>query len=568
MEVTIIIAILLAVVLILVWKSKRDEKELLRKFHRKNEKEWGEIPDREYTREQIETIRKYYLANKGTYDVDDITWNDLDMDTIFMLLNNTHSSMGQDYLYAALRKLEMDDTKLNERERVISFFQNNKEARNKVQTEFRFMGRVEKFSLYQYINMANEIPKHNPIASIFMSVMMVASIVLIALSFFGVVSPAYGIVLFVCTLVNNLIHYFNRKAQIEKYFQVFMYIIRMLKNAKDLVKLDVPELKDYFDRIKELTKAFSDLEKGSFLVFFDSRKGQGSFWDLGLDYVRMMFHIDLIKFDSMVKLVQKNIAQLNELYELLGFLDAMTGVASFRAWLGEDGYCIPKLTRSKEAKLVMKDGYHPMLEQPVCNTIEASRPVLITGSNASGKSTFIKTVAINGILSQTIHTAVASTYEASYFQIYSSMALRDDIQGQESYYIVEIKSLKRILEQIGKEIPVLCFVDEVLRGTNTLERIAASAQILRSFASTNTLCFAATHDLELTHILEQYYDNYHFQEEIKEQEVVFDYALRKGKAYTRNAIKLLGMMGYKEEIIENAEKLANHFLENGTWEQV
>ena len=283
MEVTIIIAILLAVVLILVWKSKRDEKELLRKFHRKNEKEWGEIPDREYTREQIETIRKYYLANKGTYDVDDITWNDLDMDTIFMLLNNTHSSMGQDYLYAALRKLEMDDTKLNERERVISFFQNNKEARNKVQTEFRFMGRVEKFSLYQYINMANEIPKHNPIASIFMSVMMVASIVLIALSFFGVVSPAYGIVLFVCTLVNNLIHYFNRKAQIEKYFQVFMYIIRMLKNAKDLVKLDVPELKDYFDRIKELTKAFSDLEKGSFLVFFDSRKGQGSFWDLGLD---------------------------------------------------------------------------------------------------------------------------------------------------------------------------------------------------------------------------------------------------------------------------------------------
>lgn len=92
------------------------------------------------------------------------------------------------------------------------------------------------------------------------------------------------------------------------------------------------------------------------------------------------------------------------------------------------------------------------------------------------------------------------------------MSLKDDLGGKNSYYIVEIKALKRILtaaEQTG--CPVLCFVDEVLRGTNTVERIAASSEILKYLKDKNVLCFAATHDIELTAILSGCYDNYHFR---------------------------------------------------------
>lgn len=568
MEFQIILIIIVALAVFLFAKSKYDEKELLRKYNLRNDNEWGQILDANYTQDHFQAIKEFYYANKGTHDVDDITWNDVDMDTIFMLLNHTHSSMGEDYLYAMLRKLQVNETELKKREHFISLFQKNRNARNQLQTEFRFMGKIKEFSLYKYINMAEKIPPHNPIASIFMSSMLLVSILLMVISVFGVLSPIYGVILFVFTLVNNIIHYFNRKAQIEKYFQVFKYIIRMLDNAKELTKLDIPELKDVFARINEITKQFADVERGAFLVFFDGKKGEGSFWDLSLDYVRMMFHIDLIKFDSMTKKIQARTSELNELYETLGFLDAMIAVASFRTWLGEAGYCIPTLKEEKEAHIAMKHAYHPMLEKPVKNSIQADRCILITGSNASGKSTFIKTVAINAILAQTIHTAIAESYEASYFKVFSSMALRDDLQGHDSYYIVEIKSLKRILEQVGDTVPTLCFVDEVLRGTNTLERIAASAQILRTFADTNTICFAATHDLELTSILEAYYDNYHFQEEIVDNQVVFDYMLRNGKANSRNAIKLLGMMGYDDKIIKKAEELANYFLEKGTWETV
>jgi DNA mismatch repair ATPase MutS len=177
-------------------------------------------------------------------------------------------------------------------------------------------------------------------------------------------------------------------------------------------------------------------------------------------------------------------------------------------------------------------------------------------------------MAINAILSQTIFTSISRKYRASYFIVFSSMALRDNIFSNESYYIVEIKSLKRILDHINPEIPILCFIDEVLRGTNTLERIAASSRILASLAQKNALVFAATHDIELTHILEEHYRNYHFQERIADNQILFDYQLHSGRAVSKNAIKLLGVLGYSRKIIDEAEQAAEEFMRVGEWSKI
>ena len=133
--------------------------------------------------------------------------------------------------------------------------------------------------------------------------------------------------------------------------------------------------------------------------------------------------------------------------------------------------------------------------------------------------------------------------------------------------MVEIRALKRIMDLIseGAELPVLCFVDEVLRGTNTVERIAASTEILKTMAEGNCICFAATHDIELTHLLEAVYQNYHFEEQIEKDDIFFSYKILKGRASSRNAIKLLGIMGYEKEIIGEAEKLAEDFVKTGKW---
>lgn len=145
------------------------------------------------------------------------------------------------------------------------------------------------------------------------------------------------------------------------------------------------------------------------------------------------------------------------------------------------------------------------------------------------------------------------------------MALRDDLLAGESYYIVETKSLKRILDAAKEASPILCVVDEVLRGTNTVERIAASSEVLRAMADDGLLCLAATHDIELCGLLQDSFDLYHFEEQVGENEMLFDYVIRPGKASSRNAIDLLQLIGFDQQIVDRAHQKANRYLETGEW---
>ncbi|MDR0949198.1 MAG: DNA mismatch repair protein MutS, partial [Lachnospiraceae bacterium] len=246
-----------------------------------------------------------------------------------------------------------------------------------------------------------------------------------------------------------------------------------------------------------------------------------------------------------------------------GRLEASISIASYRATLGDE-WCVPQF--HERTQIHVTDLYHPLLQNPVKNTIYTDGGVLLTGSNASGKSTFLKTVALEILLAQTIHTATATSYQAPFVRLLTSMSLRDDLTSGDSYYMAEIKSLKRILD--AKKIPgepVVCLIDEVLRGTNTVERIAASVEILKSLTDGAGICFAATHDIELTRLLQGKYVNYHFEEIIKEGDISFPYLLQKGSASTRNAILLLEIMGYPNEIITEAQELAHTFLQTGKW---
>ena len=120
--------------------------------------------------------------------------------------------------------------------------------------------------------------------------------------------------------------------------------------------------------------------------------------------------------------------------------------------------------------------------------------------------------------------------------------------------------------QVGDTI--LCFVDEVLRGTNTVERIAASSQILKELWNQNVMCFAATHDIELSYILQDYYSNYHFTEQVVDNEIHFSYELLKGRATSRNAIKLLEIIGYDKAVVDKAAGRAEEFVNTGVWRQI
>ncbi|HCA70232.1 MAG TPA: hypothetical protein DEP17_07510 [Lachnospiraceae bacterium] len=551
--------IILVVILFLFVLSLWNEKQLAKKRKAQLKKEWGQIPEEEYTSEKFDSLKEFYRSiQEDRYDVDDITWNDLDVDDIYMLMNNTQSSIGEEYLYALLRKPCLSKTELEERNRLIHFFNHKEEQRIALQTAIKSVGKLQQISVYQYINRLDEQKSQSNLPHYFMAFGLLLSVGLIF------VNPAYG---GICTLifaVNNIIQYYKRKAEIDKYLTVVAYILRLLDSIGDIEKLNIEEISQYTDTLRKDKAVFKPFIRGAAIL--TSRSVSGNLLDTFVDYLRMLFHLDLIKFNSMITIFKKNREVLNRIFINVGLLDSMVAVASFREMLPY--YCEPELTKGGRPFLSVTDLYHPLLSNPVPNSISETDSVLITGSNASGKSTFIKTMAINAILSQTIFTSISRKYRASYFIVFSSMALRDNIFSNESYYIVEIKSLKRILDHINPEIPILCFIDEVLRGTNTLERIAASSRILASLAQKNALVFAATHDIELTHILEEHYRNYHFQERIADNQILFDYQLHSGRAVSKNAIKLLGVLGYSRKIIDEAEQAAEEFMRVGEWSKI
>ena len=552
---------LLLFVFALVWSMVRENNKRKKKFLEKIKKSWGAVPTREYSWDELEQISAYHKAQpKNSFVIDEITWNDLDMDRIFMLMNQTVSSAGEDYLYAMLHRPEFSEERLKERERLFCFFEKEEKTRIRCQQILTTLRKPRGLSLYQSIHVEKDCQVGSPIREILSCVLFFASLVAF------MVVPAYGVFAFLAVSGINIITYLKGKEEINRYLGGFRSVMQLIGCADTLEKAGISELSEYTKRLKDCKKALGSFRKGSFLVVNHDGMETGP-EAVMLDYIRMMTHIDLIKFNSMMKAMREHQKEIEEKIEIFGLLDACISIASFRELLPY--YCSPKFDSDKKrAVLDVENLYHPLILEPVANSIKTTKAVLVTGSNASGKSTFLKMVAINAILAQTIHTCMATECKMSYFRVMTSMALRDDLESKESYYIVEIKSLKRILDSAKEETPLLCIVDEVLRGTNTIERIAASSEILASLCLPHVLSFAATHDIELTYMLEEYYTNYHFEEEVKEDDVKFNYLLKKGRVTTRNAIRLLKMTGYDDSIVEASKNAVVRFEQEGSWKKV
>ena len=548
--------ILILCAAMIIWDKIRQRKWFLRHLKQR----WGTVPDREYTQEELESISHYAKRNEGEqFMIDDITWNDLQMDEIFIRINNTLSSCGEDVLYQILRQPQMDRETLEERERLITYFQTHEEERIQVLTRVKEVKKIWKMSIADYIDALKDVDRRGrgkyPLLAGLSAAAIVATLI-------RPIPCMFLLLLMLC--VSAVVHTRDSK-KIEPYLNCFVCILRLLRAADQFEKLDNPEIQTYLDRIRAGRKKMKSFRRGAFLVA-STNSVQDGLEAIIVSYLRIIFQVDFIKFYSMLKHVEGNESTIEDMYQAMGELDALIAVASFRESLPY--YSQPEFVEAngrEGASLKVEKLYHPLIDDPVANSIQMQRGVLITGSNASGKSTFLKTIAINTILAQTVHTCIAKHYCGSFMKVLTSMALRDNLSGGESYYMVEIRSLKRILEECEKPEPVLCIVDEVLRGTNTIERIAASSQILHSLAKPKVLAMAATHDIELSYVLEKEYDNYHFEEEIQENDVVFDYKLRTGRAMTRNAIRLLAMIGYDPKIIEAAQESAKQFEETGVW---
>jgi len=551
-----VIGIVIAFLFIAFLLGIRDERTAKRMLLDEIRRWYGREPIMPIANQRKKIIPKYFENHKNSFFIDDITWNDLNLDAVYDRINYCRSGAGQEYLYYLLRCPKQDDD-FSSFEKDIKTFQENARLREDCQVLFAQMKDTNRFSLYDYLKKIDDAPKLNKMSHIIPDILLLISMLLCFVNF-----NIFFIVL-LCVVFYQVIRYFQIKAEISTYLNIFAYVIKLIDVSNRLCDLQDAEVLEDVSTLKSCNDKMESFKSGSFILVSPTRlSNTGNPISIILDYFCMITHLDIIKFISMQKDISENISTVDEMVTGLGSIESRLSIALYRASL-KGAYCVP--TFKVESVLKAIDLYHPNVKNAVANSLETDKGILITGSNASGKSTFLKTVAINALFAQSIHTVLAKEYSAPLYRIYSSMALRDDLSFGESYYIVEIKSLKRIIDAAkASGNTVLCFIDEVLRGTNTTERIAASTQILKSLSHENITCFAATHDIELSYLLDDY-KNFHFEGLIEEDDVSFDYKFKEGPAKNRNAISLLSKMNYDEDIVEKARKMADYFDETGTW---
>ena len=559
---SVIIAIVFLFFTIEGVRERNRRKEYQKNLYKRNPR----ILHKKHTAERYSKIPGYFKRHETKDSIDDITWNDLEMDRIFKSIDTTMSASGEEYLYYRLRTPFMEEEEIKVLERDVQYFEENEKSRVDAQMILHDQGGTGKYSLCDYLKFIVELEKQSNMPHIIADLLLIVCIVISILGFY---EGIWGLIIIICY---NLITYSKYKSNMEPYLISIHYIVKMMDTCKKLIKADAKACVEQQEKMKENLSSLKMISSGFGIFLGNGQMSMsGNPLELLNDYMKMIFHCDIIAFNMMIAKIKNRVDEIEGLFSAIGYYDYVIAIGNFRYEKGEE-CCIPEFVNAKEGQddsvsLEITDGYHPLIEKPVKNSFSTKKGMLITGSNASGKSTFLKMTAINALLAQTLNTCTATSYKAPFFRILSSMSLRDDLGSGESYYIVEIKAIRRILEKAEEDsAPILCFVDEVLRGTNTVERIAASTEILKSLSGQKVLCMAATHDIELTRLLEKEYRNFHFDEQIMDDDIYFSYLLKEGRATTHNAISLLKLIGYSSSITQKAEDLAKHFTETGNWE--
>ncbi|MEO6453553.1 MAG: hypothetical protein ABIN97_05740 [Ginsengibacter sp.] len=251
---------------------------------------------------------------------------------------------------------------------------------------------------------------------------------------------------------------------------------------------------------------------------------------------------------SLEKWKDKNKGHVIGWFDMLGYFEALNsfGILSFN----HPEWSFP-LLKDKHFFIDGKQVGHPLINKNkrVDNNIKIERSgelMLVTGSNMAGKSTYLRCIGINIVLAMAGAPVCADYFILSPVKMISSMRIADNLEESTSTFYAELKKLKTIIEQVNKEEKIFILLDEILRGTNSLDRHTGSVALLKQLIKHNGVGIIATHDVELAKLKDTYPENilnYHFDAEITNDELYFDYLLKPGICTSLNASVLMKKIG-------------------------
>lgn len=365
-------------------------------------------------------------------------------------------------------------------------------------------------------------------------------------------SPVPLLFLLVSYIFNGYLH-FKQKNILSCYYFSVPQLYKLLKTADYLSA--VPSFLSVNVKIENTIRNLKELVRklGSFRLGIALESDSAMIVYLLTELINIFTLYSTINIVTSFRFIQKEKEEIEQVFCYVVFLDLLCSISFLREQIPY--YCKPSDNKSGE-RLYADSIYHPLIRGCVSNSVSLSdKSMLITGSNMSGKTSFIRTVAINLLTAKTLNTCFAKDFRIDINRhLYSVIHTEDNLLEGKSYFFKEVENVKAALDK-GKKGNYLLVFDELFKGTNTVERIAINSAVFSDLAKTDNLVLASTHDLELTALLHSQYDLYHFSETIADDKLQFDYKLKKGVAQEGNAIRILELCGYPSELVQSAKNI-------------
>lgn len=453
---------------------------------------------------------------------DDYKISDLDLfgkNSLFQYLNVAKSYHGRKLL---AKQLTDPDVKSKDFTTSVNYFASNEDSLEIEASLLRFNDSAFGIRSEDIISILNSKIKFKPIfiLPLMSFILMIAYLFLIIFLNFPI---PYISIFFLTNLALSLLCYKNDVfyAPSTKYHTMLLAYKELVET---ILKLDIKDIyvNKFIDEIKpellslnDSIKLFSLLSMRNNIIF------------------KILFNalciFDFISILSFNHLVNKNY-NLNLIFKNTAIIECIISLAI--AGLDNETYTIPTSSDFIE----FEELTHPLVKNCVSNSLKMEKGIILTGSNMSGKTTFMRTVGINQVLYMAGGIVLAKMYKAPRCHIYTSLRCNDMLNEGVSTFYAEILRMKLMNKKI-KEEKALLLVDEIFKGTNQEERLEASFKVIDLFNKYNASFIISTHDNQLcssNNIL-----NYHFNEEYNNDKISFDYKIKSGICESKNAMYLL-----------------------------
>ncbi|MBI9058553.1 MAG: hypothetical protein JEZ01_12385 [Labilibaculum sp.] len=520
-------------------RKKKQTEELLSSF--------GELKDASCDFNLIEKYFQNKDHSKSLQVLSDKTCNDLDFEELFMFLDRTSSKTGQQFLYNRLREIPTDSSQIKLDEELIERFTADDNFRVMIQTELKRLGDREAYYIPDLFQEAHlEKPKWFFVMPM-LSFASILSVILMPFNF-NLLFVIIGVF-----IINICFHLWNKK-NLSTYSGSIPQLLQLKHVASILFKNK--ELKDLNPQLgRSITVIDQVKNRMQFFKLGSNIEGdlRVVFWSY-MELLKILFLLEPLLLFGVLRRLENKRKEIEDVYTFVGQIDALISIASLRR--GLDSWCIPNICENN-SPIDAEEIYHPLIIDCVRNNINVEdKSILLTGSNMSGKTSFIRAIGLNVITGLTINTCFAKRISIPRIRIYSAIRISDDLMNDKSYYFEEVLTIKNMIDKSCNGKASLFLLDEIFKGTNTVERISAGKAVLSALSKNNNKVFVSTHDIELTDLLERDYELYHFSEIVSDKTVDFDYKLKEGKLKNRNAIRILQINDYPEDVVREAMTLS------------